>query len=103
MGSRTQSYLMGLVFGSIVGATTALMMAPRSGKETQNQVREQAVELRGQAEASYAKVQTRLDEKMSELRANLDRIAARLDRAVVESRATLAEHLTQVAGEIAPE
>jgi gas vesicle protein len=103
MANRTQAYLKGFLFGSIVGAAAALIMAPQPGEQTRAQMGERAIELRQRAETRYIDMQSRVDETMSELRANLDRIASQLDRAVVQSRARVAEEVTKVADEIAPE
>ena len=36
----------GFLVGSVIGATTALLFAPRSGEETRAEIREKAVELK---------------------------------------------------------
>lgn len=46
MSQRTcSSFMGGLILGSIVGALTALILAPQSGEETRKLMRDKAIEL----------------------------------------------------------
>ena len=45
----TKPILSGFLVGSVIGAATALLFAPRSGEETRMGIRDKAVELRDQA------------------------------------------------------
>lgn len=42
------SFLAGLLLGGVNGAVAMLLMAPQSGKETREQIRQQGIELRDQ-------------------------------------------------------
>ncbi|MBP2241441.1 gas vesicle protein [Cytobacillus eiseniae] len=43
---NTKDFLIGALIGGIVGATTALFLAPKSGKELRNDINEQAIVLK---------------------------------------------------------
>lgn len=43
-------FFAGFVVGALVGAATALILAPQSGEETRTLIRDRSVELRGQAD-----------------------------------------------------
>jgi gas vesicle protein len=47
--SATKPVLSGFLVGSVIGAATALLFAPRSGEETRMSIRDKALELRDQA------------------------------------------------------
>ena len=42
------SFLVGLLLGGLTGAMAMLLLAPQSGKETRDQIRQQGIELRDQ-------------------------------------------------------
>jgi gas vesicle protein len=42
------SFLVGLLLGGLTGAVAMLLLAPQSGKETRDQIRQQGIELRDQ-------------------------------------------------------
>ena len=48
--SKSSSFLIGLFTGSMVGWVIGVLSAPRSGKETLEQLGDKAIELRGKAE-----------------------------------------------------
>ena len=52
----TLAFLAGFVIGGLVGAATALILAPQSGEETRRQMREKAYELRERAEEAAEEV-----------------------------------------------
>jgi gas vesicle protein len=44
------AFLLGSIIGSLIATTTALLFAPQSGEETQQQIKERAMTLRNEAE-----------------------------------------------------
>lgn len=42
-------FLAGFLIGALVGAATALILAPQSGEDTRSLIRDKSIELRGQA------------------------------------------------------
>ena len=49
-GTDVGAFFIGFLVGGLVGAATALLLAPRSGEETRGQIHQKGVELRGKAE-----------------------------------------------------
>ena len=49
-GGSTGTLILGALFGALAGAAAALLMAPRSGEETQEEIRRRGEELRSVAE-----------------------------------------------------
>lgn len=89
--NRGFEFLGGLVLGGIVGAATALLMAPASGEETREQIRARSGELknRGQALGSEAKVQVQKATKEGQKR--VSDVQERAGLALEEQKARLVE------------
>lgn len=95
-GSGVGSFLM----GAIVGAGLALLFAPKTGEETQEELKVQARKLREVAEERVREAQRQLEGRLDEAR---DGVAARYDEvrdavnqgrsAAVEARAELEDRL----------
>jgi gas vesicle protein len=63
------------VIGALLGAGVALLLAPRSGEETQEDLRKRALKLKGQAEDRVREVQDQLEQRLEQARAELlDRV-----------------------------
>ena len=64
--------LSGFLVGSVVGAATALLFAPRSGEETRTEIRDKAIELRDQTtetvKSKVADVKDNVREKVEGLK-----------------------------------
>ncbi len=52
------------IIGALVGAGVALLFAPQSGEETQDEIRERAKKLRASAEGRVREAQQRLEERL---------------------------------------
>lgn len=88
------------VLGALVGAGLALLFAPKSGEETQEELKERAKKLRVVAEERVREAQRQLEERLDEAR---EGVQARYDdvreavaegrRAASEARGDLAEKL----------
>lgn len=48
-GSNFASFLFGFLLGGVIGAMTALLMAPQSGEETRTLIKDKSIELKDQA------------------------------------------------------
>ncbi|HSR43351.1 MAG TPA: YtxH domain-containing protein, partial [Longimicrobiales bacterium] len=57
------------VLGALVGAGVALLFAPQSGEETQEELRSRARELRGAAEERVREAQKVLEARLDDARA----------------------------------
>jgi gas vesicle protein len=65
------------VLGALLGAGAALLLAPRSGRETQDEIRERARELREAAEDRLKEASSHLEARLEDAR---DGVEHRLDR-----------------------
>ena len=66
----------GLLIGSLVGAATMLLFAPRSGQETRAEIRDKAIELRDRTSETVKDTVSQAKTKAHELRENVwDRAA----------------------------
>ncbi len=63
--------------GALLGAGVALLLAPRSGEETQQELRERAARFRDTAEERLREAQRQVEERLEQARADLmDRVEA---------------------------
>src|SRR5688572_29993711 len=66
----------GLLIGSVVGAVTMLLFAPRSGQQTRAELRDKAIELRERTSETVNNTVSQAKTKAHELRENVwDRAA----------------------------
>jgi gas vesicle protein len=66
----------GLLIGSVVGAVTMLLFAPRSGQETRAEIRDKAIELRDRTSETVKDTVSQAKSKAFELKENVwDRAA----------------------------
>jgi gas vesicle protein len=66
------SFLAGFLIGGLIGAATALLMAPQSGEETRAMIKEKSIELRDQAVETAEEARRRAEEAANEARARAD-------------------------------
>ncbi|GAB4500281.1 MAG: hypothetical protein OHK0052_16510 [Anaerolineales bacterium] len=78
------AFLAGLVLGSLTGAAVALLLAPQSGEETINVIREKSIELRDKAVESSEEARVKAEKALEEAR-------AKANAAIAESRAKAEE------------
>ena len=66
------AFLAGFVLGGLVGAVTALLLAPQSGEETRLQIHDKSIELKDKATETAEEYRVRADEfsKQAKVRAD---------------------------------
>ncbi len=69
--SAAKPVLSGFLVGSVIGAATALLFAPRSGEETRAGIRDKAVELRDQATDTVKDTVSQAKSKVSDVKENV--------------------------------
>lgn len=86
--------------GALLGAGIALLLAPRTGKETQEELKTRALQLRDAAEErvrdASRQLEARLDEAREGIHARADRVREAVDsgrKAATEARQELEEKL----------
>jgi gas vesicle protein len=82
----SSSGLGSFVLGALVGAGVALLLAPRSGEETQALLRERALEVKGSAEEKVRDAQRQLEARLDEARAGVQSRVERVRDAVDAGR-----------------
>jgi len=60
--------VVGILIGSLAGAVTMLLLAPRSGKETRNQLQQKSIELRDRTSEI-------VEDTMAQIRSSVDKIS----------------------------
>ncbi|MBI5653035.1 MAG: YtxH domain-containing protein [Chloroflexi bacterium] len=60
--SRGWEFLTGFLLGTVVGAAAALLLAPQSGEETRDELRERSIELRNRAVETSEQTRRRAEE-----------------------------------------
>jgi len=88
-GGETGAFLAGFIVGGLVGAATALILAPQSGERTRTQIREKSIELRDRAEDLAEDARLRADEAAEEARKRADELQQRGRQVYQEQRTRL--------------
>jgi gas vesicle protein len=63
------SFLVGAVVGGLVGATTAILLAPASGSDLRGQLRDRALRIQEEVKAAAAARRIELEQQLTALRA----------------------------------
>ncbi|HET9911085.1 MAG TPA: YtxH domain-containing protein [Anaerolineales bacterium] len=67
----TKPILSGFLVGSVIGAATALLFAPRSGEETRTEIRDKAIELRDHATETVRDTVLQAKSKVEDVKDNV--------------------------------
>jgi gas vesicle protein len=89
------NFLAGFIIGGLVGAATALLLAPQSGEETRAVIKEKSIELKDKAVMSAEEARVRAEHALDEAR-------IRAEEAVAEVR-TRADEVARLSQERAAE
>lgn len=68
---RPGNFITGLVIGGLAGAATMLLLAPQSGKETREQIRQKTMELRDQTKSSMEGTVGQIREKADQFKSDV--------------------------------
>jgi gas vesicle protein len=88
LNGSSRGFLSGLFYGALIGTAAGLLMAPRSGIETRQQLRDTGVRLRDQVEHTAQEAIHKAEELQQQSREYLEETKERLERtadAVVKS------------------
>ena len=66
------TFFAGMVIGGLVGAATALLLAPQSGEETRTLIRDKSIELKDKAVEYGQDVQLRAEKALEDTREQLE-------------------------------
>lgn len=86
MGKKEEAgaFFTGFLIGGLIGAATALLLAPQSGEETRTQIRDKSIELKEKAEVAYADVQKKLETTTAELQKKFEEFRAEAQKRIDE-------------------
>ena len=83
---EVSSFFSGFFVGALIGAATALLLAPQSGEETRTQLRDRGIELKEKAEATYADVLKRVEETTKEIQKKTEELTAKVDEVIAQGK-----------------
>ncbi|MGB2910582.1 MAG: YtxH domain-containing protein [Anaerolineales bacterium] len=62
-------FLAGFLLGSLIGASTALLLAPKSGEELRGQISDEATRIKDEVKKAASDRRTELEQQLTALRA----------------------------------
>lgn len=68
------SFVLGFLVGGLVGAATALLMAPQSGEETRTVIKEKAIELSDKATEKVDDAYARLEDTLAKAQVQIEEL-----------------------------
>jgi gas vesicle protein len=89
--SRGWEFLTGFLLGTVVGAAAALLLAPQSGEETREIIRERGIELKGRAGEVTEQSRKRAEELAADARKRAEEAQERGRLVLEEQRSRLQE------------
>ena len=92
---QAASFFTGFLIGGLIGAATALILAPQSGEETRSQIRDRSIELKDKAETTYADLQKKVEATVADLREKVDELSVRVDEVISQGKEKLAQKVPQ--------
>ena len=93
--SRGWEFLTGFLLGTVVGAAAALLLAPQSGEETREQIREHGIELKGRAAELSEQGRQRAEELTAQARQRAAEVQERSRLTLEEQKAHLQDALEE--------
>ena len=72
--SSSDDFFKGLLFGAVVGVTAGILLAPKSGLETREDIKKFSTDVQDKAQELYYSAKKDLEKKMKELKAAGKRI-----------------------------
>lgn len=96
------AYLAGFLIGGLVGAATALLLAPQSGVETRALIRDKSIELKDKAADSAEEALNKATKAMEDTRNRLVTVVDDLRSRVEDLAETVKQQSAEVSVESAP-
>ena len=66
--SNAESFVKGLLFGTVAGVVAGILLAPKSGAETREDIKKLAEELKEKAEDAYSKARREVERKIVQVK-----------------------------------
>jgi gas vesicle protein len=90
------NFLAGIGLGAVLGAATALLLAPKAGNETREDLKAAVDDLKNRANKVVAELSESTDELMAKSRDLLDSTRHKLHDAVETGRQTMAQKMNHI-------
>ncbi len=102
MGKKEEAgaFFTGFLIGGLIGAATALLLAPQSGEETRTQIRDKSIELKEKAETAYADTQKKLEATAADLQKKFEELKAEAQKRFEELSAQVQKTLKKAEQEV---
>ena len=72
--SSSDDFFKGLLFGAVIGATAGILLAPKSGSETREEIKKFSTDLQDKAQELYYSSRKEVEERLRDLKAAGKRI-----------------------------
>lgn len=95
------TFFTGMIIGGLVGAATALLLAPASGEETRAVIRDKSIELKDKAVEYGQDMQLRAEKALEDTREQLDVVLEDL-RDRIHELSQIVKHEQEQAAEMPP-
>ena len=86
MADNGSDFFKGFLFGGTIGAIIALLYAPKSGKETREDIRRRSAELLDEAEGVVGTVRERADHIIADARKEAEKLRDEAERKIAEAK-----------------
>ena len=96
-------FVVGFLFGAIVGAAAALLLAPQAGETTRKRLQEKGIELKDRAAELSADARQRAGELQERGRIVLEEQKAKIDQAIEEGKEAAAKKREELLGNLEKE
>ncbi len=83
------AFMTGLIIGGLVGAGASLLMAPQSGEETRELLRDRGIELRDRADEEVRELRKRAEDTLSDMREQVEELQVQAKQTIDDARAKL--------------
>ena len=102
-GDSGFDFFKGFLFGGVVGAVIALLYAPKSGKETRDEIRKRSFELRDDAEAKLELAKQQAEVYLEQAKHKLDELRKEVEESVSTVKSKAAGLVDQSKGRVGKE
>jgi gas vesicle protein len=97
------AFLMGFVIGSLAGAITSLLLAPQTGEETRQIIKDRAIELKDKSQETFEETKKKAEEAYKEILSKGMQIGEEALETVEEEAKAVKKKVTKASKELEQE
>jgi len=94
-GGDIGAFFAGFLVGGLVGAAAALLLAPQSGEETREQIRQKGIELQGRGEDALTEARAKAEAVAADVRRRAEELQHQSKVILEEGQRNLADAVEQ--------